>query len=70
VITCGEENCRHAGGVARVRKQLEHFQKLLAELGYERSRLQWHCLGAGGDPLAWLSEFARGLVQASSDPPE
>ncbi|RKO66303.1 FAD-dependent oxidoreductase [Desulfofundulus salinus] len=65
VITCGENNCRHVGGAARVKEQLKRFQKLLAELGYEPFRLQWHCLGAGGDPLAWLSEFARSLVQAN-----
>ncbi|MGB9825663.1 MAG: hydrogenase iron-sulfur subunit, partial [Desulfofundulus sp.] len=63
VITCGEESCRHAGGAVRVRKQLVRFQKLLGELGYDPSCLQWYCLGSGGDPLAWLSGFARGLVQ-------
>ncbi len=65
VITCGDNNCRHAGGAARVEKQLKRFRELFAEMGYEPFRLQWHSLGASGDPLAWLSEFGRGLVRAN-----
>jgi NADPH-dependent glutamate synthase beta subunit-like oxidoreductase/coenzyme F420-reducing hydrogenase delta subunit/Pyruvate/2-oxoacid:ferredoxin oxidoreductase delta subunit len=64
VITCDEDSCRHKGGAARVKKQLERFRKLFEEIGYDPSRLQWHSLGASGDPLAWLSEFARDLVRA------
>jgi NADPH-dependent glutamate synthase beta subunit-like oxidoreductase/ferredoxin len=62
VITCGEQNCRHAGGAARVVKQLKRLQGFLADLGVDPSCLRWHSLGAGGDPLAWLSRFYRELV--------
>ncbi|HHW44591.1 FAD-dependent oxidoreductase [Desulfofundulus thermobenzoicus] len=63
VITCGDEQCRHAGGAARVKGQLKRFRNLLSDLGYDPVCLQWHTLGVDGDPLAWLSAFARRVAQ-------
>lgn len=59
VITCGEENCRHRGGAARVRQVLVRWQEMLGHVGLEPARLGCYELGRGGDPLGWLRNFVR-----------